>query len=87
MEAERLCEQMLAIRGLVNDKNLKQKIQDLCPNLLNFEDKMFAEKLIAIVQPFKKALELLSVENTPTLSVHCLEYTPIPDFHPIPQTG
>ena len=30
---------------------------------------MFVEKMIAILQPFKKASELRSVENTPTLSM------------------
>ncbi len=67
---ESICEQMPVIHSLMNDVDSgKIKMKDLKKNLLTYNDHIMAQKLIAILQPFKKASELLSGDKNPTLPV------------------
>ena len=65
---ERLLEQVAAIHGVTCDLRMKKQADKLKNNLFSSEEQKIAECLVELLQPLKKATQLMSADTYPTLS-------------------
>ncbi len=62
---QRLTEQTAALHGVATDES--GRYSDLKYKLLEFKEQLVVEEIVALLQPFKVATELISSETNPTI--------------------